>query len=276
MSAARSSIRLRLTGVAAAAVLAGSLTACGSGGSSTAADSGPSTTSPSTSSSAPTASTSATETPAPIDGGGEVAVADFVKKLQAAVAKTHYAHMAFTMSGGGTDITGSGDSDYTTKPPSTDVTMSLGAQKMRLITVDGTVYMDTGQTGGKYLSYRLDDPNNPLGQQLTTQLDPASQMESFAKAVQSVSSLGTKTVDGRKLGEYQMVIDSSALASQGSDSTGLPTQITSDVYFDDEGRLAKISMALGAVQYDATLTDFDKQVQVTAPSKGQIVQQPTG
>ena len=46
------------------------------------------------------------------------------------------------------------------------------------------------------------------------------------------------------------------------------------VWLDDEGRMAKTSMGLGAVQYDATLSDFDKAVELEAPPADQVVSPP--
>ena len=40
-------------------------------------------------------------------------------------------------------------------------------------------------------------------------------------------------------------------------------------------RMAKTSMELGPVQYDATLSDFDKPVELEAPPAGQVVSPPS-
>ena len=38
--------------------------------------------------------------------------------------------------------------------------------------------------------------------------------------------------------------------------------------------MAKTSMDMGAIQYDATLSDFDKAVELEAPPKDQVVTPP--
>jgi hypothetical protein len=48
------------------------------------------------------------------------------------------------------------------------------------------------------------------------------------------------------------------------------------VWLDDDGRMAKTSMGLGPVQYDAALTDFDKPVELEAPPANQVVSPPAG
>jgi hypothetical protein len=184
--------------------------------------------------------------------------------------------MEFTMSGTGGDITGTGDSDYTADPPDSSLTMSVGGQQMSMLTIGHVMYLQTSQSGKKYLKYDLDDPNNPLGSQLSDQLDPASSMTSFAKAVTAVSSYGRENVGGRKLDHYEMTVDTSKLATGAS--SGLPADLKADVWFDSEGRLAQLRMDLGAVTYDATLTDFDKAVHLSAPPASQVTeaQPPTG
>jgi len=261
--------RARLTGSLAALALAAALTACGSDDSGSADDQDPAAPSSSTTDgSSPTA----TDEPSQIDDGAQVDVAQFVSRLRAGIDNTDYAHIDFTMGGAGGEMKGTGDVDYTVKPPNMQMSMEIGPQTVSMLLVDGMMYVQSSQAGGKYIEYDLSDPNNPLGSGLSEQLDPAGSIEAFTKAVSSVSSSGEEDVDGRTLSHYLLTIDTTQLADQSA--AGLPPEMQFAVWLDDQDRMAKTSMAMGAIQYDATLSDFDKPVELEAPPADQIVTPP--
>jgi hypothetical protein len=214
-----------------------------------------------------------TDEPSQIDDGAEVDVAMFVRRLQAGIDDTDYAHIEFTMSGAGGEMKGSGDVDYTAEPPNMQMSMELGPEKVGMLLVDKTMYVQSSQAGRKYLEYDLSDPDNPLGSGLSEQLDPAGSIEAFTKAVSSVTSSGEESVDGRTLSRYVLTIDTTQLADQAG-AAGLPPEMQFVVWLDKQDRMAKTSMAMGPVQYDATLSDFDEPVDLKAPPKDQIVSPP--
>jgi hypothetical protein len=264
--------RNRLTGALVTLALAAALTGCGSDDSAArdaqdpASASSPSTV---TDGSSPTTA----EEPSPIDDGAEVDVAGFVKRLKAGIDNTDHAHITFTMSGAGGEMKGKGNVDYTVKPANMEMSMEIGAESVGMLLVDGLMYVQSSQAGDKYLEYDLSDPTNPLGSQLADQLDPAGSIEAFTKAVSSVTSSGEEDVDGQNLSRYVMTVDTTKLADQAS-AAGLPAQMQVTVWLDEQDRMAKTSMAMGAIQYDATLSDFDKSVELQAPPKNQIVTPP--
>jgi hypothetical protein len=138
------------------------------------------------------------------------------------------------------------------------------------------MYVQSSQAGGKYIEFDLDDPANPLGSGLSERLDPAGSVEAFTKAVTSVTSSGSEDVDGRTLDRYELTVDTTKLADGGQGSTAaLPPEVTVVVWLDDEDRMAKTSMELGPVQYDATLSDFDKPVELEAPTADQVISPPS-
>ena len=277
MSTPRPTLR-RLTGGPAALALGAMLTACGGSEPDVADDP---TASAAPSSSAPAEDTpgaapsDATEKPQEYDDGGQVDPDKFVARLQDGIAKTDYTHIEFTMGGAGGEMTGSGDVDYTAKPPNMQMSMELGPQSVGMLLVDKIMYVQSSQAGGKYIEFALDDPANPLGSGLSEQLDPAGSVEAFTKAVASVTSSGSEDVDGRTLDRYELTVDTTQLADDGTGSNAaLPPEVTMVVWLDDEGRMAKTSMGLGPVQYDATLSDFDKAVELEAPPADQVVSPP--
>ena len=70
-----------------------------------------------------------------------------------------------------------------------------------------------------------------------------------------------------------LTVDTTQLGGQ-TDTTGLPAEMQITVWLDDEDRMAKTSMGMGAIQYDATLSDFDKTVDLQAPPEDQVVTPP--
>ena len=280
MRTSRPTLR-RLTGGLAALALAATLTACGGSGPDAADDpaaapSSPSSTAPTDEPTAETSeATEPTEDVQEYDDGGQVDPDKFVARLQDGIAKTKYAHIEFTMGGAGGEMTGSGDVDYTATPPNMQMSMELGPQSVGMLLVEKVMYVQSSQAGGKYVKFDLDDPANPLGSGLSERLDPAGSVEAFTKAVTSVTSSGSEDVDGRTLDRYELTVDTTKLADDGTGSSAsLPPEVTMVVWLDEEGRMAKTSMGLGAVQYDATLSDFDKAVELEAPPAAQVVSPP--
>lgn len=258
-------VHTRLTGSVAAVALAAMLTACGSDepGSAAAQD-------PGTPSSSPT---EATDEPSVIDDGGQVDVNSFADRLQSGIKKTKQAHIEFTMTGAGGEMSGTGDVDYTTRPPGMQMTMAVGPETIGMVLVDGTMFIQSSQAGDKYLAYDLSDPTNPLGAGLSDQLDPAASMRSFVTALASVTSSGSEDVDGQTLHRYELTIDTTKLADQSA-AAQLPPEMQVTVWLDDRDRMAKTSMDMGAIVYEATLSDFDEPVELEAPPADQVVESP--
>ena len=279
MSTPRPTLR-RLAGGLAALALGATLTACGGSEPDVADDpaaAAPSSTAPGedTPSTGPSGAAEATEEPQEYDDGGQVDPDKFVARLQDGIAKTKYAHIEFTMGGAGGDMTGSGDVDYTATPPNMQMSMDLGQESVDMLLVEEIMYVQSSQAGGKYIQFALDDPANPLGSGLSEQLDPAGSVEAFTQAVTSVTSSGREDVDGRTLDRYELTVDTTKLGDDGAGSNAsLPPEVTMVVWLDVEDRMAKTSMGLGAVQYDATLSDFDKAVELEAPPADQVVSAP--
>jgi hypothetical protein len=265
-------IRTRLTGTLAALVLGATLSGCGSDDPQ--AGEGPTPVAdPSSSTVAEPSDSPTAEDPEKVDEGSQVDVARFARRLRAGIARTHYAHLDFTMSGAGGEMTGAGDVDYTAKPPNMEMSMEIGPQTVGMLLVDRVMYVQSSQLGDKYLQYDLGDPANPLGAGLSDQLDPAGSIEAFTRALSSVTSGGKEDLGGRTLDQYVLTVDTSRLADQAA-AAGLPAEIQVVVWLDDQDRMAKTSMAMGPIQYDATISDFDTEVELHAPPAGQVVTPP--
>ena len=99
------------------------------------------------------------------------------------------------------------------------MSMEMGPETIGMLLVDGIMYIQSSQAGGKYIKYDLSDPSNPLGSGLADQLDPAGSIETFTKALSSVTSSGAEDVDGRTLDRYVLTVDTTQLGGQ-TDTTG--------------------------------------------------------
>ncbi len=265
--------RTRVTAALASLALGSVLTACGSDE----PEAGTLPTSAATSSTAEATETTdaPSEEPSEVDGGSDVAVGEFAERLTAGIEKTKQAHLEFTMSGAGGEMAGSGDVDYTSDPPEMQLTMEIGPESLAMLLVRGKMYVKSSQTGDKYLSFDLSDPTNPLGAGFSEQLDPAGSMKSFVTALASVTRAGEEDVDGRSLERFELVVDTTKLSGQAG-AGQLPAEMKVTVWLDDQDRMARSVMDMGALKYDASMSDFDKALDLKPPPDDQVAQQPTG
>ncbi len=263
--------RTRLVAVLATLALGSVLTACG-------ADEPEATDAPNAAASTVTPSSApsdAVDEPSPVDDGGEVAVDQFADRLTAGIENTEQAHIEFTMSGAGGEMEGSGDVDYTADPPEMQMTMDIAGQSIGMVLVDETIYVKSSMSGDKYSPFDLSDPTNPLGEGFAEQLDPTASMRSFVTALSSVVSAGREDVDGRQLDRYELTIDTTKLSGQTA-SDQLPQEMKVTVWLDGRDRMARSVMNMGAITYDASMTAFDKALDLKAPPADQISKKTAG
>src|SRR3954467_14856216 len=140
-------LRIRVAGGLAVLALGGSLAACGSDSSGGAQATDDPASSAATASGSPSDDPTASDSPATLDDGGEVAVADFVARIRKGIEATDSAHMDVTMSGAGGEMNAAGDVDYTVTPPNMSMTMHLGPQRMTMLLVDKVMYVQSSQQG---------------------------------------------------------------------------------------------------------------------------------
>ena len=270
-------IRTRL--VSALAVLALASTAASCASEEPEASDDPTPTESSSATTDPTGPTEATdspsEEPSPVDDGAQVDVEEFVARLEAGIEKTEQAHIEFTMSGAGGEMAGNGDVSYQSDPPDMQMSMKVGPESVAMLLVGGTMYVRSSQAGGKYVAFDLSDPSNPLGSGFAEQLDPAASMESFTKALSAVVSAGREDVGGQSLDRYDLTVDTTLLPDQPS-AGQLPADMQVTVWLDKQDRMARTSMNMGAIVYEATLTDFDKPVDLQPPPDDEVASPPAG
>jgi len=279
-----------LATLASTALLTAALTACGGGGSDSTADQAAPEASESTSAAAEPSETAEPSDAGNADDAGEpseagesedaeepegdsVDVEDFVARMQRGVADTESAHVTFEIGAATGTMSGEGDIDYTTKPPSMQMSMDLGGQQMQMVMLDGAMYLQT-PAADKWIQFDLDDPNNPIGTDLADQMDPAASTARMVEALKEVRSLGEDEVDGEPCDSYRMTIDGTKLADGGT--AGMPAELEVDVCVDGDDRTRRTEMDLGSAgSYVGTLSNVNEPVTIKAPSADQIMTMPT-
>jgi hypothetical protein len=272
--------RLRRGGlVAAGTVLAlTSLAACGGDDS---ADDAGSSASPSASSSA---SGDAPESPAESDAaapvaGEEIDPEDFIAVYQAAVDQATTAKVTMDQTASG--LKGSGVLDFESDPVAMQMTAtiaSMGDIEMRL--VDNVMYMKLPMLGDKFISFDLDDPNNPLGSSFAEFIDPGAMLSAFSDGMESASFVGEEDVDGESMDHYTVVSDPSAMLAdlelpEGAPAIDLPKTQTIDVWFDQDGFFRQVVTDLGELgKTSLTYDDWGTDVSIEKPPSDEVTTMP--
>lgn len=265
----RSRILRRTVAAAVVPLALSSLSACGSDDSSTAKDA----------SGSPAAGASSGTAPAPPQAGATEPAADFVDRYRAAFDTITTAHATMTMQLMGQKMDGQGDLDYRQDSPAASMTMSggvLGSGDMEVRLVDKVMYMDLGSmTGDKFAKIPLDDPNNPLGGTFADSLEPSRAMDTMQAALEQVTYVGSDSEGDH----YKATVDTEKmLAEMGQKvpaGAGLPQTMTYETWFDDQGRLTKVIVDMGALGTTTMqLSDFGKDVSIQAPPTSQVTDGP--
>lgn len=278
--------RLR-PGLAAVLLATAAVTACGgdSGGPVAAqpdrtlpplASTGTSPSSTSSSTSSPTSSPTAT---AATGRGQKVPPGEFAAILRRSLDRATTAYVTMQLGDGAPDV--EGEADYTTTPPSLEMTMTspgLGTQ-VEVRMVGGSVYAKAPTSGPKWVLLSSTELGGALGADLEGQLDPTETFAGIADAVRRASYHGTEDVDGQSLEHYTSVVSTQRLLeSAGSDlagTAGLPDTMTQEWWFDAEGRIGRYSneLALGG-DLVITFSDWGRDVRIEAPPPGQVTSTP--
>ena len=217
--------------------------------------------------------------------GEKISPQEFQGIVAAGLEEPTTAHLTLESTGGAAEFRGEGDIDYTTKPPSSTMTMSvasLGSRDVEVRVVGGTIYTKIpGASGGKFIAFDLDDPRNPLGQDFSTQVNPQQQLDVLTKGVDRVVFVGDEEVGGEELAHYRLTVDTRKISGElglGGDSaaSGLPKKLTYDVWFDDQQRMRRMVMELGgaAGRVETRIDDYGEDVDIQKPPPGQVMRVP--
>lgn len=214
----------------------------------------------------------------PPAAGQTITPRELRRLIEAGMRASTTAHLTMTSTGGVSEMRGEGDVDYTTSPPSTALTMSvggLGGQQVEARLVGGTVYMRIpGATGGKFLAFDLRDPNNPLGQDFALQMDPESQLDALTRGVRRVVFVGSR--GGRDHYRLTAAVGQMAESLGAQGAAGLPGTLTYDIWFDSQQRMRRLVLDVGgpAGRLEMTLDDHDQPVDIRKPPPAQVTRAP--
>ncbi|MBA2560961.1 MAG: LppX_LprAFG lipoprotein [Propionibacteriales bacterium] len=208
--------------------------------------------------------------------------ANFSQTVAAAQKEVESAHMVATIEAAGSSGAISGDftgfSDIASM--SMDMQLKLAGKQIQMRLVDKTLYLSgAGISSDKskpWVKIDLNDPNNPLASLMDT-ANPQS-FTSYLQAVETLDDKGTETVDGVQAHHYVLTVDTAkalaanpALKGQDMSKLGLPAEITTDVWLNDDDLPVKMSVPLGKVaSFEAHFSKYGEPVSVEAPPADQV------
>lgn len=199
---------------------------------------------------------------------GTVDKAEFFAGLLAAMDKTKSVHM--TLEGA---FSGEADLAYGGKQPAARLSVSLGAAKVQILTVDGALYMQQSE-GGKYTKIGKDDPT--FGSLLGTfnGFGPRESVAGIQDGVTKIVAKGPEEFGGEELQRYDVTADSSkatgafkAIAGSG----GGAQKVTLQFYVDSDDLLHGIKVDVSGQKITMTLSDWGKPVTIVAPKPSELL-----
>lgn len=210
--------------------------------------------------------------------GTKISTEDFMALLQGSLTGT--AHVTMRNEGGLVQSTSEGDMDFSSDPPSMDLTMNapdMGGD-MHMVLLDDVIYMRMGDLSkGKYLKLDLNDPENMMGEEMTAQLDPRTSLNMMKDAVTEVSYLGRTSLDGDQVDQYRAVIDPGRMfKDEEIPADSIPKRMTYEVWVDDDNRIRQVVTKAGKQLGSSIITysDWGKKVTVKAPPASQVEEMP--
>lgn len=215
----------------------------------------------------PGATTSETAAP------GTSVAATMAQKLQHATEITQSAHVVMSIAAAGQSIKGQGD--VQTKPMTEDLTMTLMGMSVEVRLVDNTVYMKlppASGMGGTWLKATPQQLGSAAGMSsLGSMTDPLAMVTKLGDALKSAKYVGTDSTGQH----YTLNVDTKKMMqAMGSPSAspmgGMAGTLTEDVWFDSAGHVVQAKASVGSAGATTmTMSDFGKQVVVTAPPAAQ-------
>lgn len=209
--------------------------------------------------------------------GAEVPVADFAALMEAAASDPETSKIKMEMTAAGMSMTGDGQIDPTDpKNPKMQLSMDMGSATgtMDMLLVDGSAYMKMTAMGPKWFKMTADQLGQASGgQDLTSQMDSAKQLENLKPGLKKVVFVGeTQRGDGDAK-EYSVTVDSSKIETMKA-VPGMPPEITYSIFFDDEDRMTGMDTDVAGSVVKLTMSDFGTDVDVKAPAASEISDQP--
>lgn len=209
-----------------------------------------------------------------LDAGEQVDTTEFVDRLRTGVDASTTARMNLEATGGDLELSVEGDVDYSADPPALEATITVpGVDGLAVTILEGFAYAQLpGVTQGKYVRYDLDDPQNPLQGDFADLLDPKASFETFEAGLDSVTFVGTEDLEGTATEHFRLGVDTSRLEPETAES--LPSVLEYDVWVDAEDRVRQFVIDIAGTELTTTVSDYGEPVDIQAPPKSQILENP--
>lgn len=264
--------------VAALAAVTLGLGACGAQGEVTEISDAATATAPATDGEVDTGQTDAAQPEyAP---GDKVEVADLLERLKSpGQEKLSAFELSMDLAGGGEEMTMTGKAAIG-DAPELDLQMTVaGMGDLRLILVDSAVYMAIpGLTSqGEFFEVPASELEGLGMEDITDTIDFESTWDGWDAGAQTAQFVGREDIDGEQMDHFAIVVDATAAADAmgQSMSEGMPTEITYDVWVDEEDLMRQVSFDAGGATASITVDNWGQDVDIQAPPADKITKMPS-
>lgn len=209
-------------------------------------------------------------------GSDDADVAEFLADFEEGLSETTSARMTMEIDAQGQALDVEGAVDYTSDPPNMAMQMSggqFGGEDIEMRIVDGSVYMNLGASSqNKFFELSLDQLGAQAGVgDITEQLDPNAQLETFEEGLTEVELLGEEEIEGESTDHYRLVIDTTKV-EELAEAPGMGETLEIEMWLDDENRAVQTVSSLGGLgEVQANFFDFGADVDVKKPAPSEIV-----
>lgn len=212
----------------------------------------------------------------------ELTQANFSDEVLAAQQQVGSAHVEATVEFSGQRGTFAGDfagsDDLSTLKM--DMSAEMAGQHVAIRLVDKTIYLKaaglSSDPAKPWVRVDLGDPANPLSSILDS-ANPAN-FSAYLKAVKSLEDNGDETVDGVQTRHYTVTVITEKMLKTNSmfkgrdvSGLGLPDQITSDVWVNEDNLPVKLAVSLGDTgSVEVHFSKYGEHVTVDAPPASEV------
>ncbi len=164
----------------------------------------------------------------------------------------------------------------------TDMAMTMaipGQGDIDLRVIDEIVYVQTPDSGGKFLSVDPSDESDPLAAQFSQLADSSgldSTFDAFDAGLRDVEFQESTTIGDDEVDHYVFTVDTAAaLEAQGQQAPqGMPEQLEYDVYLDSEDRFRRVDLEVAGSQTRIDIDQWGEPVEIEKPADDQITEAP--
>lgn len=224
----------------------------------------------SSSTGSPTSSSSQPTFPSPTDTGTPFDQAEFVDRLEKALADHPTGEVEATVTIDGEVVTtAKGAQDL--ENDSVDMTINLADADFTYRYVDGKAYLAQPPKWIELKKGGVDDSTL----QMLSQVHAKSRLEAFLAGLTAVTTKGEEDLDGETTTHYVAKIDSNkALEALGENPSGESQTLLYDIWLGDDDLIRKLSFAQGNGVAEMRISKWGEPVSIVAPKKSELVTSP--